>query len=109
SKTSFAKLVPIWIANAPRSAASAGQSRALPATVAAAVPTATGTNAAVSVAGRAARIQARSDPGGGRWIARSFIVLPPRGWRPARPAARGRDRAPRRPPRRAERAAGGRG
>src|SRR5687768_7093487 len=57
SNTSFAKLVPIWIQNAPKSAASAGPSANPPTAYATAVPTATGAAAAVKVAGRAARIQ----------------------------------------------------
>src|SRR6185436_10011674 len=59
SKASFAKFVPIWIASAPASAASAGPHAIAPAAWAAAVPTATGTTAAGSVRGRAAEIHAR--------------------------------------------------
>jgi len=55
------RLVPIWISIAPASAASAGQSRAIPCPSASPVPTTTGTTAAVSVFGLAARSQVRSD------------------------------------------------
>ncbi len=54
------RLVPIWISIAPASAASAGQSTAIPCPIASPVPTTTGTTAAVSVFGLAASSQVRS-------------------------------------------------
>src|SRR5687767_10344015 len=57
SNTSFAKFVPIWIASAPSSAASAGPHAIARVAYAHAVPTATGTTAAGSVRRRAAAIQ----------------------------------------------------
>src|SRR5512135_458029 len=60
SKTSFAKLVPIWIAIAPASAANAGPHAIPPHARATAVPTITGTIAAGSVRRRAAAIQVRA-------------------------------------------------
>src|SRR5207302_111 len=63
SKTSFAKLVPIWIANAPPSAQSMGAHAIPPSAYAHAVPTATGATDVVSVRGRAAAILARAAPG----------------------------------------------
>ena len=53
--------MPIWISSAPDSAASAGQTAAIPSPSASAVPTTTGTTAAVSVFGRAASSQVRSE------------------------------------------------
>src|SRR3569623_1219205 len=66
SNTSFAKMVPLWIAIAPASAASAAPHAMPPHARATAVPTITGTIAAGSVRRRAAAIQtvvdaARSD------------------------------------------------
>src|SRR5215468_3912931 len=86
SNTSLAKLVPIWIASAPPSAASAGPSATPPEAAAHAVPTATGTTAAGRVRSRAAAIQVRSGSGasvmGGSGMgARAFasrIALEPR-------------------------------
>ena len=59
------RLVPIWISSAPDSAASAGQSTAIPAPSASAVPTTTGTTAAVSVFGLAASSQVAERRRGG--------------------------------------------
>src|SRR5262249_14679690 len=78
SNTSLAKLVPIWIASAPPSAASAGPSAMPPDAAAHAVPTTTGTTAAGSVRSRAAAIQVRSGSGESVMASRSWIALEPR-------------------------------
>src|SRR6185436_1074740 len=61
SNTSLAKLVPIWIASAPPSAARAGPHATRPLAAAHAVPTTTGTTAAGNVRKRAAAIHVAVD------------------------------------------------
>src|SRR4051812_13463833 len=78
SNTSLAKLVPIWIASAPASAASAGPSAMPPAAAAHAVPTTTGTTAAGRVRSRAAAIQVESGDASVMAGSRSRIALEPR-------------------------------
>src|SRR6185295_1610339 len=71
---SFARLVPIWIATAPISAASAAKGRDVPWRQASAVPTRTGTTEAASVGMRNAWSQAPTRPG---WRATTARSPPP--------------------------------